>query len=144
MRNQNENPLYLKFKHLLPESGLYPAQWVVICWNEDEDRKVKDVEVVLIPRGKSIEQYPDGLINAWSAYFNARWSKDLGNSLLGWMEPRGLTPGDVFGMLLKSGFSSKEEAKRAVEEFAGIAEAEWARQVLRGLNGPYVPLNKAA
>ena len=46
MRTQDKNSAYLRFGQFLPESGRYPAKYVCICWNRDDDRKVRDVEIV--------------------------------------------------------------------------------------------------
>lgn len=135
MRTQDENPAYQLFAHLLPASGLYPAAWVDIFSNTDDDTfRYKEVEVVFVPRGKA----PDGTEGPnldrgfWDAFaaYNAHWAGDLGNSVMGWMKPGGLTPEHVFGNMLATGFVDRGELRTAVEEFAHIEECDWARAIL--------------
>lgn len=131
MRNQDTNPAYRKFGHLLPPSGLYPARWVDIFSNTDSRYKYNEVEVVFVPRGVL------GIVldrEFWDEFadYNSRWLGDLGNSVSGWMEPGGLNPEKVFGGMLVYGFSSQQAFAEAISEFAAIEECDWARELKAG------------
>jgi hypothetical protein len=131
MRTQNNNPAFLAYRHLLPADGRYPAKWVDVFSNTDDDMRFCDVEAVFIPRGAGIE-FDLAFLDAFADY-NARWIGDLGNSVAGWMEPRGLNPEKIFGLMLYSGFVDQKELDTALGEFAHIEECEWARQMVDGL-----------
>ena len=134
MRTQDQNPAFQRFRHLLPGSGLYPAAWVDIFSNTDDATfRYRDVEVVYIPRGKAggAEEAPELDRDFWNAFaaYNEQWIGDLGNSVMGWMEPGGLTPEGVFGGMLATGFVNQAELNNAIAEFAHIEECEWARRM---------------
>jgi hypothetical protein len=134
MKSQESNPAYQRFSHHLSPTGRYPAAYVDVFWNKDSSYKIKDVEVIFIPRGAhDLPRRPDGE-EFWNAYsrYNKRWRSDLGNSCRGWLEDDGLTPESIFGMLLEHGFSNNDELERALEEFAHIEECNWARAMLKG------------
>jgi hypothetical protein len=129
MRYQGQNPVYLPFKKLLAPTGRYPAQHVDIFWNRDDTTgKVKDVEVVFVPR----QALDDEELQDEYARYSERWESDLGNSTADWLQAGGDTPEDIFGYLLHYGFASEGETQRALEEFAHIEECEWARLMLQG------------
>lgn len=129
MHNQNQNPAYIRFKNTLPSSGRYPAKHVDIFWNVDSrTHKIKEVEVVFIPRDK----LSDEIFQAEYSAYNKKWKSDLGNSTLNWLEDGGYTPEDIFGHLLNSGFASASDLELALEEFSNIEECAWARRMLRG------------
>jgi len=134
VRTQHDNPAFQRFRDLLPASGLYPAAWVDIFSNTDDDTfRYRDVEVVFVPRGKGPrgEEGPELDREFWSAFasYNEHWIGDLGNSVMGWMQPGGLTPEGVFGGMLATGFVSQAELDNAVAEFAHIEECDWARLI---------------
>ena len=131
MRTQAANPAVSRFKNLLPRSGRYPAKYVDVFWNREDDGRVKDVEVVFIPRREVGDD--DKANSFWREYatYNDRWESDLGNSCSDWLQPGGQTPEGIFGYLLGSGFSSPKELERALEEFAHIDECAWAREMLK-------------
>jgi hypothetical protein len=107
MRTQNENPLYIAYQKLVPFGTRYPAEFVNIFWNVDEQGRVYDLEIVFVPRGGIIKRNAAGML-LWEQFSNyiSRWSGDLGNSCDGWMQqPDGLTPAQVFGHLLRLCFS---------------------------------------
>jgi hypothetical protein len=133
MRTQDQNPAYQRYAHLLPESGLYPARYVDIFWN-DTNHKISDLEVVFIPRESGDLPNPSEDPNFWDKYaaYNNRWTYDLGNSCNDWLTSDGKTAESVFGYLLRAGFASEAELKGAIEEFAHIEECSWARAMLRG------------
>jgi hypothetical protein len=131
MRTQSLNPAVSRFNYLLPKSGRYPVEFVDIFWNRDNDGKVKDVEVVFIPRRKvGDDKEVDGFWDEYAAY-NKRWESDLRNSCSDWLQPGGQTPEGIFGYLLGTGFSSPQELERALEEFAHIEKCAWAREMLK-------------
>lgn len=137
MRTQDDNPAFQLFGHLLPASGMYPAAWVDIFSNTDDRTfRYKEVEVVFVPRGKGPrgEAAPELDEAFWSAFaaYNEDWIGDLGNSVMGWMQPGGLTPEGVFGGMLATGFVDKAELDAAIAEFAYIEECEWARRLRDG------------
>lgn len=131
MRTQHENPVYAPYRHLIPRPGLYPADHANIFWNTDDAGRVREVEVVFIPRGGVIPLTPEGL-KLWEAYaaYISRWSEDLGNSCDGWMQPDGLTPAQVFGHMLRLRFQDQEELVAALVEFTRIEGCDWARDML--------------
>ena len=95
MRTADRNPAFRRFRHLLPVSGLYPARWVDVFSNTDDELKYYDVEVVFIPRDAAGADLDRAFWDEFAAY-NERWIADLGNSVAGWMQPGGLTPEYVF------------------------------------------------
>ena len=130
MRNQNTNPAFKRFKHLLVDN-FYPARWVDIFSNTDEQLRYIEVEVVFIPRGV------EGIVldrEFWDEFadYNERWLGDLGNSVAGWMEPGGLNPEKIFGGMLFYGFSNQRALDEAVAEFSSIVECGWARRMKDG------------
>jgi hypothetical protein len=134
MRTQDQNPAYERFGHLLPETGLYPARFVDIFWDRDDDYKIEHVEVVFIPRGSNELRSVANDKDFWQIYadYNRGWDSDLGNSSDDWLKNNGLTPESIFGQMLESGFSNKAELKQALDEFAHIEECNWARLMLKG------------
>ena len=134
MHLQNGNPAYKRFAHLLPQNGRYPARYVNIFWNRNDDRKVRDLEVVFIPRGSDELAAPGEDPGFWHAYaaYNKAWSEDLGNSCADWLKPDGKTPESLFRYLLEAGFADSSELRCAIEEFGSIEECSWARDMLRG------------
>lgn len=128
MRHEAQNPVLAPFRHLLSKKGRYPAKHVDIFWNRDGSGRVRDVEVVFIPR----EALRDNELQAQYSQFNKRWSSDLGNSTSEWLEKNGYTPEDIFGHLLQQRFSCQEETVSALQEFSHIEECDWARRMLRG------------
>ena len=132
MRTEERNPAYREYGHLLPPSGRYPARWVDIFWNSDANSKIKDVEVVLIPRDLKIPA-DNGYGRRMDIYMN-KWTSDMGNSFTKWLRTPLLTPEGVFGALLRTGFSSETELRSTLEEFVHIEECEWARNMLTGFN----------
>lgn len=114
--------------------GRYPAQFVDVFWNRADDRRVRDLEVVFIPRGSDELPSPSEDREFWSAYasYNKTWFADLGNCCSNWLTSKGLFPEGIFGQLLYSGFVNKAELRRALEEFGHIEECAWARDMLRG------------
>ncbi|MBA4013250.1 MAG: hypothetical protein C0481_15395 [Phenylobacterium sp.] len=131
MRTQNDNPAFQAYRHLLPASGRYPAKWVDIFSNTNDEMRYCDVEVVFIPRDADIEFD----LQFWDAFadYNDRWIGDLGNSVAGWMEPHGLNPAKVFGLMLYNGFVDQNELDMALSEFSHIEECGWAREMVDGL-----------
>jgi hypothetical protein len=130
MRHQDANPLHRELSHLLPESGHYPAKWVDIVWNVNDEGRIEDVEAVFVPPYD--ENTPEGAV-LWVRYHDWRfrhWSYGMGACCEGWLEPDNLAPGVIFGGLLREGFASYEEMRNAVREFAWIEECEWAREML--------------
>lgn len=135
MKAQAENPAIIKYGHLLPANGLYPAKWVDIFSRKNSEYKISDVEAVFIPRNE-INGPPEENQEFWGKYsaYNKRWDADLGNSCVDWMQPDGLTPSFVFGYFLRCGFADKSIFHMALREFAQIQECEWAREMLAGYN----------
>jgi len=127
MRRQNENPLF--DPAYLGKSGRYPARHVEILWNRAENFHVRDVEVALAPLALREDAA------RWDRYIGWRksWGGSLGNASEDWMEPNGMTPAEVFGVLLNSGFVDGLELQVALREFSGIEECDWAREMLNGL-----------
>ena len=136
MRSQDHNPMYQHYSHLLAKSRRYYAKHVDIFWNVDESGKVREVEVVFIPRRDIPKHREDG--GVWAEYrrYNKRWRCDLGNSCSDWLQPGEMSPESIFGHFLQIGFANYQELLRAVEEFGHIEECEWARKMLRGLPEP--------
>jgi hypothetical protein len=129
MKTQNQNPLIKRHSHLLAEDGKYPAEHVDIFWNTELSNVgnlIKNVEVVFAPRPRSRED-----ANDFSEYYK-RWRYDLGNSCSDWLKEGGLTPAEIFGFMLWSGFLNRDEMVSALREFAHIVECDWARSMLWG------------
>ncbi|KAA5605040.1 hypothetical protein F1188_13480 [Roseospira marina] len=127
MRHQTDNPVF--DPAYLGTSGRYPARHVEICWNRSENFLVKDVEVVLVPADADKES------TQWARFISWRkkWGGHLGNhSCDEWMEPTGVSPAEVFGVLLSSGFVDTLELQVALREFSAIEECDWAREMLNG------------
>lgn len=137
MRTAQANPALKQFGHLLPENGRYPAKWVDIFWNTNDEMKVKDVEVVFVPRGGPIGDGEESE-EFWArfAHYNRGWMADLGNSCADWLEPGGITPAWIFGDMLQRGFVTKADELQALKEFAHIAECQWARDMLDAYQPP--------
>jgi hypothetical protein len=45
MKKESSNPVYPHFKHLLSQTGRYPARHIDIFWNLTDEWAIKDVEV---------------------------------------------------------------------------------------------------
>jgi len=126
MRNESTNPL---FDHkFLGETSLYPARHVEILWNRGEHFRIRDVEVALAPIVALNDTAKSERYYAW----RKKWASTMGNTSAEWMQPNGITPAEVFGVLLSCGFVDALEMKHAVREFSGIQECDWARDMLRG------------
>jgi hypothetical protein len=99
MRTENQNPALDLFGHLLAPKGRYPARYVDIFWNRDDALRVKEVEVIFIPRREVEpmlgEKRADEFWREYAAY-NGRWESDLGNSTSDWLTDKGYTPEDIF------------------------------------------------
>ena len=130
MRTQARNPAIHRFKNLLSKTGRYPAKFVDILWNYDEHERVREVEVVFIPRRRVGDDKE--ALKFWKEFaaFYAYWVSSLGNSSSDWLQPGGRTPEGVFRHLLMKGFASPKELERALEEFSYIEECNWARGLL--------------
>jgi len=144
-----KNPALEIFGHLLPDDGLYSAEDVAIYFNQDLENNniVSDVAVVYLPRKHiGLKGYKDHPV---FEMVSSRYSKNLFQCLSGncffkdWMKynnqksppPRdpdtnanlGFGPDEDFQCMKAWGFSSIEEAERAIKEFARIRECSWAR-----------------
>ena len=133
MKTQSQNPAFQQFAHLLPDSGLYPARFVQIFWNTDKEHRVKNLEVVFVPRGAGVIPALRDDATFWEKYgrYIDDWDCDLGNSVAGWLEPEGSTPATVWGRLMVRGFSNQDEMIDALEEFGHIEECDWARDMMQ-------------
>ncbi len=123
MRLQTDNPFIDKYKHLLPPSGLYPQADIDIFWNMNKQYKCRDVEVIYVPR--HLVSNEDLIWRTYTAY-RKRWSSDIGNSSVDWLQESGRNPEYVFGHLLRCGFESEEELISALDEFSHIEHCDWA------------------
>ncbi|MQX38248.1 hypothetical protein [Roseospira navarrensis] len=126
MKHEKDNPLF--DPAYLGPSGRYPAKHVEIFWNRTEDFKVRDVAVVLAPEKLRRDPEKGRLFGIW----RKKWVGNLGNSSEDWMVPNGVTPAEVFGVLLSSGFPDTLELQVALREFSTIEECDWAREMLQG------------
>ncbi len=126
MRHEKDNPIF-DAAYLGP-TKLYPAEHVDIVWNRAPNFLVRDVEVVLAPLKLREDPQNRERYTAW----RKNWSAILGNSSADWMRPNGITPAEVFGVLLSCGFQDELELKHALREFSGIQECGWARDMLKG------------
>ena len=128
MKEESGNPIYPHFKHLLSQTGRYPATHVDIFWNITDEWTIKDAEVVFVPR----EALTDQNRQAEYAKYVRQWDENLGNCTEQWLKEDGYTPERIFGRFIDYGFASDTEIHRALKEFAHIEECEWARLMLRG------------
>ncbi len=124
MRTQDRNPAYARFKHVLPKTGRYLAKDATAYWNGDDERKVKDVEVIFWPKYLVPKPVDDQEFIATSLAYANQWESNLD------LDER--SPENVFGWLVIDGFVDNFELKRALEEFAHIEECEWARAIVEG------------
>jgi hypothetical protein len=124
MRTQERNPAYQRFSHVLPGSGRYLAKDVLVCWNRDDDRKVRDVEVVFWPEQLVPKPVDDEEFIFKSSSYTDEW--DSSAALLK------QSPENAFGFLVIEGFADNDELKRALEEFAHIEKCGWARAIVNG------------
>jgi hypothetical protein len=128
MKKESSNPVYPHFKHLLSQTGRYSARHIDIFWNLTDERAIKDVEVVFVPREALADQE---LRNKYKRY-SSQWVANLGNCAEQWLKEDGYTPERIFGRFMHHRFASDAETRRALEEFAHVEECEWARLMLRG------------
>ena len=128
MKEESRNPVYPHFKHLLSQTGRYPARHIDIFWNLTDEWTIKDVEVVFVPR----EALADQELQTKYRRYNGQWVANLGNCVEQWLKEDGYTPEMIFGRFMHYGFASDAETRRALEEFAHVEECEWARLMLRG------------
>ena len=126
MRTQDDNPLYKIYKHLLTTDGLYPSRFVDVHWNLDDEGRVKDVEVVFIPRSEMPAPAENRAV--WDVYstYIKRWESDLPCR-----DDETDSPESIFGYLLSKGFVNYKEIKIAVKEFAAIEGCDWADEVAK-------------
>ncbi|WP_299439051.1 hypothetical protein [uncultured Rhodospira sp.] len=126
MRRQNENPAF--DPAYLGASGRYPSKHVEILWNRADNFLVRDVEVALVAPGTEEDR------DTWDRYIAWRkhWAGHLGTTDEDWVDPGGMTPTQVFGTLLNSGFVDTLELQVALREFSAIEECAWAREMLEG------------
>ncbi len=144
-----DNPALEFFSHLLPDDGLYPAEDVMIYFNQDWENRsiVSGVAVVYLPRkhirSKGYQEHPTlGMVS--SCYNKILFQSSSGNCFFqDWMKYNnkksppphdpdtnanlGFGPDEDFQCLRAWGFSSLTEAERAIGEFARIRECAWAR-----------------
>jgi hypothetical protein len=66
MRSQDHNPMYQQYSHLLAKSRRYYAKHVDIFRNVDESGKIREVEIVFIPRRDIPKHREDG--GVWAEY----------------------------------------------------------------------------
>lgn len=114
------------YRHLLPASGRFPQQHVVILWNADP--AVVEVEVMFVPR-EAVSDDPDAPYFGFEDYAS-EWDFARGNISGDWLSNARHTPAAVFGQLMARGFSSRIALSNALDEFAQIEEAAWAREML--------------
>ena len=147
----DENPVLGFFEYLLPESGLYPAEDVMIYYNKDwgNGGKISDVSVCYLPRKymKSKGYKNHAALELLSQRFNKNFFDCCsGNCDPEWMKYNnkkspapydpdtnanfGFGPDEDFECFKAWGFTWDEEYKRALLEFARIRECEWARKEL--------------
>jgi len=126
MRHEKNNPVF--DPAYLGHTSQYPAEHVEILWNRAPNFKVRDVEVALVPRLVIAEPNRRARYTAW----RKNWTANLGNSCTDWMRPNGVTPAEVFGVLLSCGFADTLEMKHALREFSGIEGCDWAGDMLKG------------
>jgi hypothetical protein len=114
-------------RHLLAASGRYPQRHVMILWNADP--AVVEVEVIFAPREAMVDIDMD---DPWFGFddYVSEWDFARGNASTDWLTTERHTPAAVFGQLLARGFSSRVALFNALEEFAQIEEAGWAREML--------------
>ena len=153
-----ENPALKWFGNLLSEDGLYPAEDIMIYFNQDYENscKVFGVAVVYFPRKhiqeKGYEDHPTVMMIS-SIYNKNLFQCSSGNCFFDdWMkyhnkksppphDPEvdanlGFGPDEDFECFKAWGFTTPEEKKRAIKEFARIRECQWARDMLTNLESP--------
>ena len=108
----------------LPKSGRYPAKDVSIYWNQNDDGKVKGVEVVFRPKQLVPTPVDDAEFVVMYRECVRQWDANLDLSER--------SPENVFGWLVKKGFANNAELKRALEEFAHIEKCRWAMEIVKG------------
>ena len=113
-------------RHLLSPSGRFPQKHVVIVWNADP--AVVEVEVIFAPR-EAMGDEPDDPCFGFEDYVS-EWDFARGNISGDWLAHSAHTPAAVFGQMLARGFSSRVAMVNALEAFAEIEEAGWAREML--------------
>lgn len=97
----------------------------MILWNIDP--AVVEVEVAFAPREMMTEAQDD----PWFGFedYAAEWDFARGNLSGDWLTGGVHTPAAVFGQLMACGFASRIAMINALEEFAQIEEADWAREM---------------
>jgi len=110
----------------LGPSGRHPQKHVTIVWNADP--AVIEVEVILSPQ-EALTDQPDAPWFGFEDYVS-EWDFVRGNTSSDWLTTEAHTPAAVFGQLLARGFASRVAMVNALEAFAQIEEAGWAREML--------------
>lgn len=135
MHTQSSNTVVNHYRHMLSPSGRYPQQYVTIVWNADP--AVTELEVVFIPRSFTPDEAEIDLWEQFLGYLED-WDCHEGHVSYEWLTQDAWTPAAVFGRLLSRGFASRQAMINAIDEFAQIEEADWAREMMLGVSS--IPL----
>lgn len=115
-----------RYCRVLTKADRIPQQHVMILW--DTDPAVVEVEVIFVPRDAATEA-PD---TPWYGFddYAAEWDNSAGNRSGDWLTTESHTSAAVLGQLMARGFSSRVAMVNALDEFAQIEEANWAREMV--------------
>lgn len=130
MRPPSTNAVADQFAHLLAPSGRYPQRHVTIVWNADP--AITELEVVFIPRTAVPDEAENELWAEFRGYLED-WDCNQGNASGDWLTHAAWTPAAVFGRLLSRGFAARQAMVNALDEFAQIEEAGWAREMMAAI-----------
>ena len=114
-------------RHLLAPSGRYPQRHVMIMWNTCP-ALVWDVEVAFAPREAMVDIDMDDPWYGFDEYVS-EWDFARGNDSTDWLTNERHTPAAVFGQMLARGFANQAALIDALDAFAEIEEAGWAREM---------------
>lgn len=130
----DRSPMLGRYSVGIDKARLIEAEHVVVYWDKGPDYKsVSNLCVAYCPREVMTEKDFD-IWWAWDTFDCV-----MGNCCTGWpagkhssgeTDDYGNCPTGLFGHLLNSGFTDKEEMTRALREFARIKECHWARRML--------------
>ncbi len=130
MRMQEENPFYQRYRCKLPANGRYPAQDTTIFFNRDNDKKIRDLEVVFKPSYAAGPAHDPEIWNRYATY-NQKWESELS---IGDFDQSDFISSDGL-----QEFASQIEIERALEEFSHVDECGWARKIIKKFRGERQP-----
>ncbi len=124
------------FEHLRDELGLagstFPGKYAQVFWHTNiSDFRSYSVSVCFVPRGIDGFDFIGNLNEGFHSLCRAAF-KDYGNSVSGWQGTSNELS-RLFGSIADCGFTNHEEFFRAIDEFARLEEADWARGIRSGM-----------